>query len=232
MHGFENKFFSVLGDSISTLEGYTIPDYAAYYNTEHKLLSGVFTPAYTWWGQVIKSLGGTLLVNNSFLGSTVCKRRGCEIPSFGCSDERTYSLHAGEVYPDVIMVFMGMNDWGCGVQPMAKSESDGHDLAVFSTAYENMLSKLKNNYPLAEIICLTLPVSAYKNGEPFPYLYGGIHIEEYCEAIRLCAEKCGCRTVDLYTYAEPYTAIDGFHPDAEGMETLSRAVIAEIQNKV
>lgn len=228
MYGFENKLFSVLGDSISTLEGYTMPDYAAYYDTEHKLLSGVFTPAYTWWGQTIKSLGGTLLVNNSFLGSTVCRRRGCEIPSYGCSDERTGSLHTADIYPDVIMVFMGMNDWGFGMQPMAKSEADASDLSVFSTAYENMLSKLKSNYPLADIFCLTLPVSNYKNGEPFPYLFGGIHIEEYCKAIRLCSEKQDCHIIDLYTQAEPYTSIDGFHPDAEGMATLSRAVCKSI----
>ena len=229
MHVYKNKLFSVLGDSISTLEGYTSPDHAAYYDTEHKLLSGVFTPAYTWWGQAVKALGGTLLVNNSFLGSTVCRRRGCEVPSCGCCDERTSSLHTGGVLPDVILVFMGINDWGCGIQPEAKSEADTRDPYVFSTAYGMMLSKLKENHPLADIVCLTLPVSLYKKGEAFPFRYGGIHIEEYCGVIRRVALEHGCRIADLYAFAEPYSTVDGFHPDAKGMETLAQAVIAELQ---
>ena len=228
MRDFQNKLFSILGDSISTLKGYTVPDYAAYYDTEHKLLSGVFTPAYTWWGQAVKALGGTVLVNNSFLGSTVCKRKGSEFPSFGCSDERTSSLHRGDIYPDVIMVFMGINDWGCGIQPEAKSEADACSPYVFSSAYGMMLSKLRASYPLADIVCFTLPVSLYKNGEPFPYSYGGIHIEEYCSVIRRAAKEHGCLIADLYAASEPYSTVDGFHPDAKGMETLARAVTEEI----
>ena len=58
---YQNKYFSILGDSISTLEGYSQPREAAFYSGERKLKSGVFTPSDTWWGQVIERLGGQLL---------------------------------------------------------------------------------------------------------------------------------------------------------------------------
>ena len=41
---YRKKFFSVLADSISTLEGYSVPKSAVYYDTAHKVASGVLTP--------------------------------------------------------------------------------------------------------------------------------------------------------------------------------------------
>lgn len=228
MYEYKDRYFSVLGDSISTLEGYSIPEYAAFYDTEHKLLSGIYTPADTWWGRVIKALGGELLVNQSFSGSTVCRRPEFEIPSYACSDERTSSLHRDGLLPFVIMVFMGINDWGFGAVP---DDADGErtgDLTVFSVAYGVMLEKLIRNYPKAEIWCFTFPMGKQRNGGSFPYCYGGKHIEAYCDVIRRLARQYGCRLVDLYRYAESYGAIDGFHPNADGMRTIADAVLAEV----
>lgn len=211
---YQDKYFSILGDSVSTLEGYSQPDFAAFYDTEKKLLSGVLTPADTWWGQVIDALGGRLLVNNSFSGSTVCKLPAYEIESYGCSDERTGSLHSGDVTPDVIMVYIGTNDWGRGIDP-----------AVFAKAYQCMLEKLRKNYPKAELWCFTLAISQFASGEPFPYCYRGYHMEEYCNVIRGLAAQYGCRLIDLYRNADPYETIDDFHPSAGGMLTLATAAI-------
>ena len=69
---YQNKLFSVLGDSISTLWGYSVPDYAAYYDLSNALAADILSKADTWWGDVIEYLGAELLVNNSFGGSTVC----------------------------------------------------------------------------------------------------------------------------------------------------------------
>ena len=55
---YKNKLFSILGDSISTLDGYTEPDGAAFYTGMEKFRADVFTPDDTWWGQVIQYLGG------------------------------------------------------------------------------------------------------------------------------------------------------------------------------
>jgi hypothetical protein len=93
-----------------------------------------------------------------------------------------------------------------------------------------MLEKLKRNYPNAEIWCFTLPISRCSAREDFrfPYCFGGRHIEEYCDAIRACAETYECKVVDLYVHEEAYDTMDGFHPNASGMTTLANAVMEKL----
>lgn len=227
---YKNKLFAIFGDSISTLDGYSRPDDAAFYVGMQKFKAGVFAPEDTWWGRVIEHLGGVLLMNNSISGSVVCKHPDCLISSYGCSDERTSALSREGTFPDVIMIFMGINDWGRGIKPTPDDESAEGDLSIFSVAYRNMLEKLQKNYPQAELWCFTLPVSTctHRQDFVFPYDCGGHHIEEYCEVIRACAKKCGCRVIDLYGSSVPYDTIDGFHPNAEGMKTLADAVIYQL----
>ncbi len=226
MAEYQNKLFSILGDSISTLDGYSVPDGTAFYVGEKKFLSNVFTPEDTWWGKVIARLGGELLVNNSISGSTVCAHPAYEVPFYGCSDERTAALGRGDCTPDVVMVFLGVNDWGHGFH-IAPNEDLGGGSYAFASAYTEMLKKLQKNYPQAEIWCFTLPVSTWSGHAyfEFPYCYNGRHIKEYCEAIRTCAEACGCRVIDLYASDTPHDTIDGFHPTANGMQVLADTVL-------
>ena len=225
------KLFSVLGDSISTLCGYSIPEDAVFYESVRRLDADVFLPEDTWWGAVIERLGGRLAVNNSYSGSMVCKHPDCLIPSYGCSEERTSGLHREELVPDVIMVFMGVNDWGRGMKPLPELDTEADDLKVFSVAYERMLRGLRKSYPLAEVYCLTLPscVCSRREDFVFPYSFGGIHIEKYCSAIRATADACGCRVVDLYSDAEPCDTLEGFHPNRVGMMSIADAVLCEMQ---
>ncbi|MBQ8408320.1 MAG: SGNH/GDSL hydrolase family protein [Clostridia bacterium] len=227
---YHNQYFSILGDSISTLDGYSEPNEAAFYVGVNKLDADVLFPEDTWWGQVIAQLGGELLVNNSISGSMVSKHPDCMIPSYSCSDERTSALGREGRSPDVIMIFMGINDWGHGVRVTPSDNAEGEDLAVFSVAYGNMLEKLKKQYPCAELWCFTLPVSTHSNNENFvfPYRFGGKHIEEYCEAIRACGQENRCRVIELYRPAKPYDTIDGFHPNANGMKTLAEATLEQL----
>lgn len=140
---YKNKLFSVFGDSISTLDGYSEPDDAVFYDGLRRLEANILSPDDTWWGQVIRQLGGELLVNNSFSGSMVTKHRNCMFPSYGCSDERTAALGRDGLLPDVIMVYMGTNDWGYGVKPTPETPSEEGDISVFSVAYKCMLEKLQ-----------------------------------------------------------------------------------------
>lgn len=221
---YKNKYFSILGDSISTFEGYSQPKYAEFYNMSRKLASGVITFGDTWWGQVIDALGGELLVNNSISGSHVCGKAGA------CGDVRTSALGTEDLTPDVIMVYMGTNDWGGGVN--IAPEGDGKaDESTFSFAYRTMLEKLKRNYPEAEIWCFTLAVSTRLSVDDFKfqYSYYGHHIEEYCDEIRACAKEYGCRLIDLYRVAPPFDTFDNIHPNAEGMKTISEAVLSQIE---
>ena len=229
MMNYQNKYFSILGDSISTLDGYNPPENAVFYDWGNKRLSGVYTPEDTWWGMVIDALGGKLLVNDSWSGSLVCRHPDCEIESYGCSDSRTASLGNGSQTPDVVMVFMGLNDFGWAMRP--EPEAGECDLTVFSVAYDTMLAKIKANYPNAEVWCLTLPVGCRSNQPDFmPILIrGGWHQADYCRVIRSCARKMQCRVVDIFLPDYPYDTMDGYHPTAEGMKTIAKSVLHAIQ---
>lgn len=228
MNNCKAKYFSLLGDSVSTLDGYSEPDFASYYSGERKAYADVFAPADTWWGQVIAALGGELLVNDSFSGSTVCRLPEHAIPSYACSDERTSSLGRGGRLPDVIMIFMGINDWGYGVK-ILPDEGEAETLSVFSVAYRCMLDKLRKNYPRSELWCLTLPASCpEQRGECFQGRHFRHRLEEYCGAICACAEQCGCRVIDLYHAVEAFLTVDGFHPNAQGMKTLAEAMLDQL----
>lgn len=232
MSTYQNKYFSILGDSISTLAGFNPPENAVYYDWANKYLSGIRTPGDTWWGSVIEALGGRLLMNESWSGSLVCQHPDCQIQSFGCSDSRTGGLGIGGQDPDVVMILLGLNDFGCAMRPTPGAGED--DLDVFSVAYETMLRKVRANYPKADIWCLTLPVGCL-DGDPErtpPMVRGGWHLTDYNRVIRDCAAAGGCKLLDIFRPQQPYDTLDGYHPTAAGMQTIATAVLEELRKAV
>ncbi len=225
---YQGKYFSVLGDSVSTLVGYNPSECEVFYGWSRMCQAGIQSSSDTWWGQVIEVLGGRLLVNHSWAGSLVCKHPLCEIQSYGCSDARTSALGGDGQVPDVIMVLLGINDWGHGM--CVFPEEGASDLAVFSVAYEAMLNKLRQNYPEAEIWCITLP--RCETGErAFPHRRADRHFDRYCEAICTCGEKAGCRVLDISRTGELYELFDDYHPSAKGMKTISAAVLRALEER-
>lgn len=232
----ENKYFgkqfSVLGDSISTLDGFNPKGYKVFYAGDNCVKSGVVKATDTWWDKVIGFFGGELLVNNSWSGSRVTKLKDKEqlFPS-GCSDERTAALHINAVKPDVILVYPGTNDWAFGAKTGNETRILGEDSnEFFDEAYDRMLKKLKSNYPESEIWCCTL-CETHISKRPdfqFPHKYAGTHIEEYNEIIRDVVRCNGCRLIDLYDYKIAYDSIDGSHPTNVGMNTIATMVIRSI----
>lgn len=222
--------FSILGDSISTLTGYNPKGYKVFYGGENCEKSAIKEMKDTWWGKVIDFFGGELLVNNSWSGSRVTRLPNNDglFPS-GCSDERTGRLHINSVNPDVIIVFLGVNDWGFDADICYTDYIlyDNFHCASFDFAYSQMLSKIKTNYPEAEIWCCTLSTT-FMSSKPsfeFPYMHGGKHIEKYNQIIKDTADMHKCKVIDLYDYHTPYDSIDGIHPNANGMNTLATLVI-------
>lgn len=226
------KQFSILGDSISTLYGYNPKGYNVFYSGDNCEKSGVREMADTWWEQVISFFGGELLVNNSWSGSRVTKLPGRNglFPS-ACSDERTSSLHIDSVTPDVIIVYLGTNDWAFAANTGNDTRILGEDdNELFDLAYNNMLKRLKTNYPHSEIWCCTLS-ETFMSKNPdftFPHKYSGTHIEEYNEIIRKISFRNKCKLIDLYRCRMPYDSIDGTHPTSKGMSTIATVVIREM----
>ncbi len=217
---YKDKYFSVLGDSISTYEGYLPEGYPSYYSYGDSRVTGILGFRDTWWGQLIRRLGAKLLVNNSWSGSLVCRTEQSEIESYGCSDARTGGLGADGILPDVIIVFMGTNDRGRGLP--AESE-DKTDLSVLENAYGVMLDKLKRNYPRAEIWCCTLPKTTCSRDPyfEFPRICAGKPTESWGELIARTASARGCRVIDLWDEEKLCDTIDHLHPNYLGMTLIA-----------
>ena len=199
------KRISILGDSISTYQGYTTPG-GVYYDLFTAMFAEMRGVEDTWWMQVIQGLGGRLEVNDSFSGTTVA---GSD-PLCACSDKRTSSL--GD--PDVILVFMGTNDYGYRV-----------DVLDFERDYRSMLRKLRNNYPNAEIWCGTLLWSYCVKDDGLNYYLdmptGAAALEPYNRIIRALAAAEGCYLADLAAAGVEYAAVDCAHPHRDGMKTIA-----------
>lgn len=189
-----------MGDSISALSGYIPVGYKPFYPREGTEGERIKRPSQIWWGKVIDALGGKLLVNGSWSGSLVSLHPDCEVPSYGCSDERVKMLDK----PDVVMIFMGMNDagWEMKISPFDLSEQS--DISIFSVAYGTMLDKIKALCPDTEIWCISLP-----------------HAPEYSKVVELSAKAHGAKFIEI----APYSTFDGLHPNELGMTQIADSII-------
>lgn len=238
--------FSVFGDSISTFSGVTVPENAVYYDAVDTNGCGITSPEQTWWMRVIRALGGSLLANASYSGSMVAGRG---FPA-GCSKERAQQiLGPGGEMPDVVLIFIGINDFGWGG---AEAQLYGHSAAAphgadlasyplqapgaapasaleeFAKAYGRMLKNMWTVSPASELWCMTLLPGRIKGAsEPaFCYQLRGIDLADYNDAVRQAAREEGCRLLDIEGCGFDYQATDGTHPDQVGMAQIAEMVLA------
>ena len=197
---------SVLGDSISTFDGISPPG-GVYYGPSFGDITGVRTPEDTWWMQVIQAMGGQLLANNSWSGSTVSMIGS--MPA--CSPSRIKKLSVDGTAPDHILIFAGLNDVAFFADP--------ND---FAADYQKMLQRIRESYPQAQVTCGTL-ITGYLKNTPFTHQLG--HIREkylpYNQAILEAAAQFGYQTADIASFNERFASMDGFHPNGEGMGQLA-----------
>ena len=201
------KWISVLGDSICTFEGYNAPGYYVYYNNEIQKENGIKSVSDMWWYKVIAYLNGLLCVNNACAGSMVT---GSDLFS-ATNDRRIEELSTKTHIPDIILVAMGLNDYGFG-----KDTSD------FENAYDLMTDKLTARYPNAEIICGTLAESfvSERSNYLFPLTPGSNTLSEFNDIIRKICNTKDIRLADI-AGSEKYETLDGVHPTVTGHNTLA-----------
>ena len=224
-------FVSILGDSLSTYEGYNPDGYEVFYDKNMQEWNDIRCVNDTWWMKVIQKLHANLCVNNSFSGSMVS---GHEFPS-ACCQERLMNLRTGECTPDLILIYIGFNDFGCGVPiSCVPMRNDGSiSLDCFEDAYCQMLTGLRYYYPKAKIVCATLlrTTMEYDGSWIFPDRLGGISIDEYNEAIRRAAAYCHVALADLakrhldfskLAFCDRrYKTLDGTHATAKGHQEIA-----------
>ncbi len=238
MNIYKNKYLSILGDSISALDGYIPKGFHSLYSLKTYQFMGINKPEDTWWGQVIEHFEFKLLVNNSGFASRACIDTGCCPAEYStCSDTRTGNLGKDGIMPDHIIVFIGDSDIGSRAK---LTSEDKTDLSVFENAYQVMISKIKHNYPNAEIWCCTFPITSWTypphspNYQPYSLPHQPSEevkkvICDYGNCVKNLAQHNGCHIIDLMDENALCDAIFTSLPTVEGMKTIAAKVIATME---
>lgn len=207
MQSKQRPRFSILGDSISTFQGYTPAD-GVFYHPAFSRTTGVSSLSDTWWMKVIEGCGGELLVNHSYAGSTVC-RDGYQPAS---SPWRIAKLRRDQTDPDYILIYSGLNDVAFYRTP-----------AEFQSNYTSMLLEIKSLYPHAKVWCGTLCHGDLINPNVAPFIsfQQCTPLSQYNESIQRAVLDTNCHLADLAAFGLDYRSMDGVHPTAAGMEQIA-----------
>lgn len=230
----EGLGISILGDSISTYDGWIPEGFNVFYPLDGELTE----VSQTWWKSLVDETGMELCANNSSSGSTcIGDSLSIDDPGSGCSDGRLSFLAGSQGrLPDVIVVYMGTNDLLNGI-PIG--DNDGTKLVEegsienFGDAYCMILDKLASYYPTAQIFCCTLtPVGDWGTDQPFILFENhlGLTAGDYSNQIRVIADNKGVSVIDLYDCGIEIDNLqemttDGTHLTAAGMECVKNAVL-------
>lgn len=223
---YKGKNISILGDSISTLEGYIPEGNRIYYEGEMAINTGVNSFENTWWGKLIKFLDANLLVNESYSGSMMANSHMINNYPPVHKMSRLSNLSKNGKNPDIIIIFIGTNDYYSSLKLYSE---DKNDFDSYYNAYMYSIEKLKELYNNPEIWLLNLPKTIHKYDENYRYpeVIGGTRIIEFNEAIKKVAENYNLKLIDLYNTGK-YNTIDGVHPDKKGMEDIFEMIKGNI----
>lgn len=204
---------SILGDSISTYKGVS-NDAAANEKTgiNPSFYRLPFPLERTYWMRVIRALGAELCVNNSWSGGNLC---GEGDPSSGLNRASALSRDDG-ARPDLIILFMGINDLGRRV-----------DADVFSRDYKRTLARIAELYPAAAVCCVNIPDRdpvLKARAECFNAIIGEAALEAGGDFF--VADLFGSRLKNDLYYVN---TVDGLHPDEDGMAVIAEVVIGAIK---
>ena len=220
-----NKKLSILGDSISTYEGYS-NDYINSNSTTGNNIVFYYDSLFlnnvnaTWWMQAINRTKLKLLVNNSSAGDAVTWK----------APTRAKQLHNNikghEEKPDIIAVYIGINDI-----------KDGISLNDFKIKYQEMVNNIRLSYEDAEIFLFThIPYTCYNVARS---IISPEELELFNNVIRDIANNVKkCNIVDLYSDSEinidnykTYMGDQGLHPNALGMDKITEAFVNALIKK-
>lgn len=213
-------FVSILGDSISTFAGWQPKEYRVFYDAHQQQRNGLSSVQDMWWAQVIHALKGQLCANSSFSGSRVS---GQGFPA-GFSLQRIHAL-AVKNNPDLILVYLGLNDFGYGV-PLERPSGAEHmqRSLFFADAYDLMLRQIRLQYPHARVCCASL-LETYVRDHPEWVFSSGFSsaasLSAYNGMIERACKQNGVFFADLRQFADAYETLDGAHPTIQGHALLA-----------
>ena len=199
----------LIGDSISTFEGWLPEGYAAYYP---KTASEITEVTHTYWYRLIYDLmpDATLDRNLAYSGSRVSK--------IGAADSDKYDFvsridNVGFDNPDIVLIHGGTNDRRVSTPDHVPLGEYGFDLPLdqldrycFRSSYVCMVRKIMEKHPGVKIVCI---IGDTLNTEKYQGL---------ADSIRAIAEHYGFSIVN-FSYA--LESADGVHPNASGAQYMA-----------
>ena len=230
------KIISILGDSISTYEGYSYEGNRCRY-PQSDLLTDVND---TYWMRIIKMFDMKLGINEAWAGSRVSWDGNTESSDIGANKHIASEARIGHLgengTPDIILVNAGTNDIGNKVtlgtfnyeNPMNYTNEQISNLPVdtFADAYRTMLIRLQKSYPYSTILVL-LPnyTTSY---------YTPQEADQYCEIIKEACDYFGVRWYDMRAcgvtiFNRTNYIADGIHYNAAGMEMIAKRLVKELK---
>ena len=237
----DGKKLSILGDSISTYSGYNPSGYAVWYPQ-----GDITSVEKTWWKSLANETGLTILKNCAWSGSTVTGDSTSTTNAIaGCSTKRIADLANDTETPDIIICYIGINDFGL-TNSRELGEFKGTTaiptegtISTFSEAYGLMLKKIMETYPNAFVYCCTLLETKHGNYDQqdntaFPVLNSkGIALEQYNEVIRELCGAMGARLIELHELGINYWNVDNFttdgiHPNVAGAKLVKDKIKSKL----
>ena len=251
---YEGKTLSILGDSISTFNGYIPSGYTAHYPRAVPAENDVQLVSDTWWWKLMDALGMVLEVNNSYSGTRVTTtftnsqsfiiNTQEKANNFAGCMSRSTNLHASNAsQPDVIIIWMGINDFNNeiplgtydGTTPLPSITPE--TTITFREAYAIMLNNILTTYPYAEVWVCTLSVCERNGGTGFPEVNGdNVALSDYNKAIEELARAFGVKVLDHYRAGITYQnrsnfLTDDLHLNKYGHSIIANNDIRQIDNK-
>lgn len=201
----------IFGDSYSTFKGYIPEGYATYYS-EEDTNTDVRKVTQTWWHQLISETNSTLVLNNSWSGSTICNTGWNNVDcsqtySFICRFNKLKEqgfFKANKI--DTVFVFGGTNDnWlNTPLGPIKFLDWKNEDLYSVMPAVTYLFNGLTEALPLARIVCVI-------NTELKPELISGL---------KTACEHYGITAVELKNIEK-----QNGHPTIAGMKSIKNQIL-------
>lgn len=215
----KNKKIAFLGDSITQGVGVTGPD---------KL----------YWNLIAKKTGAQCY-GYGISGTRIALQRTpttIHDPSF----DRYFASRIEEIIPDadIIVIFGGTNDFGHG--DAALGDMNDRTIDTFYGAYHDLLLKLMERFPNAQIVVMT-PLHRADENDMHYNNYGvrrAAPLWVYVNAIREVAAYYGIPVADMFAdcpinptsdYLKERYARDGLHPNDAGHVLLARTLLNKLK---
>lgn len=245
----KGKIVSVLGDSISAMQGYIPVDDGWNKKHDHQYATS-FGVDNMWWKIVIDRLGAKLGICDAWDGTTV---RNTATEDSGKSGPNTYIGSSTRLInlasngtPDVILVFAGTNDTRRASATSLGTFDNTQDYApmtdeelytnttesVLASSFTALIRKLQYLYPNAKIACITPMYGIAFSLKPSGRAMALKVIRDICDyfgVLFIDATKAGLNINNTYSGVYTYFK-DTIHPNKDGMKLIGDYVYKQVVN--